>query len=84
MNYSDYELNSIKDHTAELLPHFLSPAHKNGYICPCGNGSGDDGTSIDIMRDNPHVIGKCFKCGKSFDIFGVVQRVEGIKFDKAV
>ena len=36
-NNEDLELNRIKDHTAELLPYFLTPAHKSGYICPnCG------------------------------------------------
>ena len=84
MNYSDDELIAIKNHTAELLPHFLSPARGGGYICPyCGNGSGKDGTGINILPNNPHVV-NCFKCGKAFNIFQIVQKVQGTNFSEAV
>lgn len=84
-NNEDLELNRIKDQTAELLPYFLTPAHKNGYICPnCGNGSGNDGTGIDVFKNNPHVVGKCFKCGKSFDIFQIAQQTKNLSFKEAV
>ena len=46
----------------------IEKARHNGYICPeCGNGSGEDGTGIDIVYKNNHYCTKCMKCGKSFD-----------------
>ena len=45
----------------------LSLARKDGIICLCGNGSGEDGTGIEPYL-NPHNIWTyhCFKCGKTF------------------
>ena len=82
--FSENMLNEIKNHTAELLPHFLSPAHKGGFICPnCGNGSGDDGTGVNLINGNSHVV-SCRVCNQSYNIFQIAQKVEGIKFYEAV
>ena len=82
--YEDQELNRIKDHTAELLPHFLTPARNGGYVCPnCNNGNGDDGTGINIIRNNPHVV-SCRRCGESWNIIQIAQMVEHIDFSEAV
>ena len=45
----------------------LYPARKDGIICLCGNGSGEDGTGIKPYL-NPHNVWTyhCFKCGKTF------------------
>ncbi len=41
---------------------------KNQFECPyCGNGSGSDGTGVDITKLAKGYKYHCFKCGKNFD-----------------
>ena len=55
----------------------LTPAPHGGYICDCGNGSGKDGDGVVWNYKNGGWVGKCFKCGKGYDIFILI----GIKYN---
>lgn len=73
-----------KELERELLkkdPLFL-PRAKQGFICPnCGNGSGTEGTGINVTRDTKgtdHPRYKCFKCGINEDIIGLYMLHAGI------
>ena len=74
-----------KELERELLkkdPLFLPRAKKIGFICPkCGNGSGTEGTGINVTRDTKgtdHPRYKCFKCGINEDIVGLYMLHAGI------
>lgn len=71
--------NNLKEKYKNLSPSdlasygILTPAKTSGYICPfCGNGSGDDGTGIDMKLLNSGYEGHCFKCGENFDVFKII------------
>lgn len=73
-----------KELERELLikdPLFL-PRAKQGFICPnCGNGSGTEGTGINVTRDTKgtdHPRYKCFKCGINEDVIGLYMLHTGI------
>lgn len=73
-----------KELERELLkkaPDFL-PRAKQGFICPnCGNGSGTEGTGINVTRDTKgtdHPRYKCFKCGINEDVIGLYMLSAGI------
>lgn len=73
-----------KELERELLkkdPLFL-PRAKQGFICPnCGNGSGTEGTGINVTRDTKgtdHPRYKCFKCGINEDVIGLYMLHAGI------
>ena len=73
-----------KELERELLkkdPLFL-PRAKQGFICPnCGNGSGTEGTGINVTRDTKgtdHPRYKCFKCGINEDVIGLYMLSAGI------
>ena len=84
MKYNESFLNIIKNYTQFILPRLLSVANKNGFVCPaCGNGSGNDGTGLDVLKNNPQVI-HCLKCGKSWNVFQLAQEVLRIDFNSAV
>ena len=36
------------------------------------------------MKNNPHIVGKCFKCGESFNILQIAEKVKGLDFNEAV
>ena len=55
----------------------LTPAPHGGYICDCGNGTGKDGDGVVWNYKNGGWVGKCFKCGKGYDIFILI----GIKYN---
>lgn len=70
-------IDNEKELERELLkkdPLFL-PRAKQGFICPnCGNGTGTDGTGIQVTRDTKgtdHPRYKCFKCGINEDVIGL-------------
>lgn len=74
-----------KELERELLkkdPLFLPRAKKIGFICPnCGNGSGTEGTGINVTRDTKgtdHPRYKCFKCGINEDVIGLYMLSAGI------
>lgn len=80
-------LDQEKELEKELLkkdPLFLPRAKKIGFICPnpkCGNGSGTEGTGINVTRDTKgtdHPRYKCFKCGINEDIIGLYMLHTGI------
>ena len=80
-------LDQEKELERELLkkdPIFLPRAKKIGFICPnpkCGNGSGTEGTGINVTRDTKgtdHPRYKCFKCGINEDIIGLYMLHAGI------
>lgn len=73
-----------KELERELLkkdPLFL-PRAKQGFICPnCGNGSGTEGSGINVTRDTKgtdHPRYKCFKCGINEDVIGLYMLSAGI------
>ena len=77
-------LDQEKELEKELLkkdPLFL-PRAKQGFICPnCGNGSGTEGTGINVTRDTKgtdHPRYKCFKCGINEDVIGLYMLSAGI------
>ena len=48
--------------------YFTQKAKNGGYVCPvCGNGSGKDGTGVDLIKGQLFCY-KCFKCGTSGDV----------------
>jgi hypothetical protein len=51
---------------------YFQKAEKSGYVCPlCKNGMESDGTEIEEnSKDRGHY--KCFKCGRSEDIFDFI------------
>ncbi len=62
-----FTLNDLRHHWDDVYPH----AATRGIICPlCGNGSGEDGTGVDEVKDTPGLL-HCFKCGFSGDIFSL-------------
>ena len=78
-------IDNEKELERELLkkdPLFLPRAKKIGFICPnCGNGSGTEGTGINVTRDTKgtdHPRYKCFKCGINEDIIGLYMLHAGI------
>ena len=78
-------LDQEKELERELLkkdPLFLPRAKKIGFICPnCGNGSGTEGTGINVTRDTKgtdHPRYKCFKCGINEDVIGLYMLSAGI------
>ena len=84
MKYLNDNIEYIKNHADAILPHILTSAYKKGYICPnCNNGSGKNGTGIEILKNNPQVI-SCIKCKKSWNILSLVQDVERIDFKQSV
>lgn len=69
---------------AETLASYnlLNPANHSGYICPfCGNGSGEDGTGIDMTLLNSGYEGHCFKCDADFDVFKIIAEKEHLDND---
>jgi len=75
-NTANQELKEkLKHIPPETMTNYglLTPARKNGFVCPfCGNGSGTDGTGIDMKLLNSGYQGYCFRCDKTFDIFDIV------------
>ena len=64
---------------------FFKRAKKSGYICPiCGNGSGEDGTGINVIPNGSGHVYKCHKCGKSGDVIDFMQAARGLSFPDAV
>ena len=64
---------------------FFEPAKKSGYICPiCGNGSGEDGTGLNVVPKGSGHYYKCHKCGAGGDVIDFMQRKEGLSFPDTV
>lgn len=73
------ENDILKDKYKHLSPeelanyNLLSPARSSGYICPfCGNGTGENGTGIDMKLLSSGYEGNCFKCHTHFDVFKII------------
>lgn len=66
---NNQELNTIKQRLQEYMQAKLPRAKRGGFVCPnCQNGSGKDGTGIDVKKGNK-TYWKCFKCDSGGDIF---------------
>lgn len=79
----DSVAGSFRQHPSRLINALGLQMDRRGQglVCPyCGNGSGADGTGVNIDPHNsaPHF--KCFKCGEYFDVFNLVEHVKGLKF----
>ena len=82
MTDRNYLKEKYKHIPPEVLVNYglLQEARTSGYICPfCGNGSGDDGTGIDMNLLNTGYEGHCFKCGESFDVFKIYAKSFGLE-----
>lgn len=66
--------DEIKNHP--LLTRYLTPAKKSGYVCICGNGSGDKGTGAEISKDGNRLL--CGKCGKGYSNIDIIAKHLGI------
>ncbi len=77
--FLDMQIEHVKKALRAITPEtlanhgFLKEAEKSGYVCPeCGNGSGEDGTGIEFQQVGDTYLANCFKCGKGWDIIGVI------------
>lgn len=74
---SEEIFQKLKHATPEELATrgIIEPARKSGYVCPyCGNGTGDDGTGIDMKEFADGYGGTCFKCQTGFDNVDLVAK----------
>ena len=68
-NANDFKLLAAEIKSRPILTEYLTPAAKKGFICICGNGSGEDGTGAEISKDGSHLLcGKCLKGYSNIDI----------------
>lgn len=69
----------------DYIGSFLDRDKQNkGFVCPvCQNGTGKDGDGISKNPDNKD-LWKCFKCGLSKDVIGLLQEAKGINYTEAV
>ncbi len=85
MKNNSYLLQEIKQRYPEILEPAREISGKPSYICPvCGNGSGPDGTGIQV---DPHGSGTqlhCFKCGFHGDILDFYQKANNCTLPEAV
>ena len=84
MTENDILKDKYKHLDAETLAGYnlLNPARKSGYICPfCGNGSGEDGTGVEMNLLSSGYEGYCHKCGASFDVFKLIAKNEHLNND---
>ena len=77
-NANQRDLKSLADEIKKrpLLTRYLTPAKKSGYVCICGNGSGDKGTGAEIGKDGNRLI--CGKCGKGYSNIDIIAKHLGI------
>ena len=64
----DEQISQVKSIQPQLLLNhgILTEASHGGFVCLCGNGSGDDGTGIDSFLNNHNVwTYHCFKCNST-------------------
>ncbi len=67
----------LKTRLKDYAERNLDKARHGGYICPnCRNGSGADGTGIEIKDGATKW--KCWVCGEQGDIFDLIGLTEGI------
>lgn len=77
--YTKSDLSDLKHIDPETLAshNLLTTGKKNGYECPyCGNGTGEDGTGVEIQLLQDGYKGYCFKCHKYFDVFDLIAEKE--------
>ena len=68
----------------QALFHHMEEAKRSGYICPyCGNGSGSDGTGINLIKGKGNLF-HCHRCGWNGDIIAYIEKSEGLKHIEAV
>ena len=79
-------ISEAKEIIKQNYEAFLEPARKKGYICPvCGNGSGTNGTGIEINpKAGEPVRFRCFVCETSGDIIEFMQKATGRSFSETV
>lgn len=75
-NQIDLKLLADEIKNRPLLTRYLTPAKKSGYICICGNGSGDKGTGAEIGKDGNRLL--CGKCGKGYSNIDIIAKHLGI------
>ena len=64
---------------------YFEKAKKSGYICPiCGNGSGEDGTGLNVVPKGSGHFYKCHKCGAAGDVIDFMQKRDGLSFPETV
>ncbi len=59
-----------------ILTKYLTAAAKSGYICICGNGSGEDGTGAVISEDGTRLL--CGKCQKGYSNIDIIANYLGV------
>lgn len=86
------QFDSIKDvgdylktfNLDSYLSYFLDRDKQGtGFVCPaCGHGSRNSKRGLEKIPNSD--LYKCFNCGKSFDVIGLLQEVKGINYTEAV
>ena len=75
-NANDLGLLAEEIKRRPLLTQYLTPAAKRGYICICGNGSGEHGTGANVSKDGNRLL--CGKCQSGYSNIDIIANHLGI------
>ena len=76
-NANDLGLLAEEIKRRPLLTQYLTPAAKRGYICICGNGSGEHGTGANVSKDGNRLL--CGKCQSGYSNIDIIAN-QVVKF----
>lgn len=63
---------------------YLQPARKSGYICSCGNGTGQDGDGLSVDPKGDGTQLHCFVCGFHGDLLDYYQQENNCDYNTAL
>lgn len=63
--------------TEIMMDYEFEKDRRRGWICPCGSGSGKNGTGISLFKANGYHL-RCWSCGMSGDVIDFIAYKYGI------